>query len=85
MNATKIRKQATEANPHDWLPVGQGVDLSPNSYAPFTYSADGERIVHCSGRVVEHLANGGVAVKFEGYPNAVDYTAREARKFTCWF
>ena len=34
---------------------------------------------------VEHLLYGAVAVKFDGYPNTVDYSAREAMHFTKFY
>jgi len=62
-------------NPQDWLPIGQRVDVG--DLGPVSM---GER--HTHGRIVQHLDNGQVVVKFDNYFATWDFTAREARKFS---
>jgi len=77
-------KTAKPENPQDWLPVGQHVRLPVKGmYSPIIYNPDmpdaAERLY--DGQIVEHLANGGVVVAFPGLLT-IDYTAREARRFS---
>jgi hypothetical protein len=52
-------------------------------YAPVSYTADSlaHPVKHVFGHIAEELSNGAVGVKFDGYPNIVDYTAKEVRHF----
>ena len=74
-------------NPQQWLPIGQTVRMPAGMYSPNIYSADApdwaKRL--SVGQIVEHLANGFVAIKFGGYPHVVYYTAREAAQFSKLF
>lgn len=74
---TRTEKQ----NPQDWLPVGQRVHIG-GAIGPHTYDADGRDPNPKVGTIVQHLANGGVVVKFDECFAEWDYTAREARGFT---
>jgi hypothetical protein len=82
---------ATSANvtsgPQAWLPIGQRVTLpAAGIYLPYSFDDNGDRVAYRRGVIVEHLgANGGVAVKFDEYPNVVDYTGREAHQFSVAF
>ena len=64
-----------------WLPVGKRVKICGDAiYRPVSYDADGNRVEHIFGEIVEHLGmmpNCGVAIRFDGYPNVVDYSNRE--------
>ena len=76
--------KATTRTPQAWLPVGQQIHISSHDAfvpTPVSYDADGKPIAHREGTIVEHLARGGVVVKFENYPNTWDYTDREAAGF----
>ena len=74
-------------NPQQWLPIGQTVRVPAGMYSPNIYSEDAPDCAKrlSIGQISEHLANGSVAVKFGGYPNTVDYTAREAAQFSKLF
>lgn len=80
----KQTTQTVPANPQEWLPIGQGVTVPKNLYRPSRYNAAGKRVHFSDGAIVEHLRNGGVAVKFANYPNVTDYTRTEAMQFTTW-
>lgn len=75
------------ANAQAWLPIGQIVTLPAQGiYLPYSFDDNGDRIEYRRGVIVEHLgASGGVAVKFDDYPNVVDYSGREARQFSVAF
>jgi hypothetical protein len=66
---------------HKRLKIGTRVKLESDVYRPGIFTQDGTTVYRSEGHVVEHLANGGVAVRFDGYAHTVDYTAREAAKF----
>ena len=68
-------------NPQEWLIIGQGININDVT-GPKTYDECGKDICPKIGTIVEHLANGSVVVKFDGYFATWDYTAREARKFS---
>ena len=73
--------KASKQNPQEWLPVGQRV-MVDRSYNPKGYDEHGNDVTYNIGRIAVHLANGAVAVKFDGYFAEVDYSANEARKFS---
>lgn len=79
-----MTKQSTTTNPQDWLRIGQLVRAPEDKkfYGPRVHVDGGFFYTARDGIIVEHLANGGVAVKFTDYPNTVDYTAKEAARFT---
>ena len=67
-------------NPQAWLPVGQYVVVPSNLYRPVIHTVSGKKFA-CGGRIVEHLAHGGVCVLFDSYPNKTDYGSKDAAQF----
>ena len=82
-----MKRKLPEQNPQDWLPIGQHIRTPDNMYSPVVYNAEAEDCAERlhDGQIVEHLANGAVAVKFDRYPHTTDYTAAEARQFNKTF
>lgn len=83
---SEIRRQRQamldRSSPHHWLPVGQAVRVEAEKlYRPSSFTESGERYFHFQGTIAEHLVGGGVSVKFDNYPNIVDYTRKEAARF----
>lgn len=63
------------------LPWGSRVEVPAGIYRPYDY-VDCERVEFAHGMIVESRPGGLHAVRFDGYPNVVDYTAKEAKQFT---
>ena len=71
---------SVKRNAQAFLPIGSCVKVLPPIYAPHTYDEAGNKIEFRQGQVVEHLGMTpycGIAIKFDGYANIVDYTNRE--------
>jgi hypothetical protein len=63
------------------MKAGTNVVIPTTIYAPISFADEYREDRHTTGEIVELLANGGAAVKFDNYRNVVDYSASEVRQF----